>query len=619
MPPRRRRYRRFLLVVAAAGLVGTATGVVHAAFFSTTSNSGSAFDAGSVTLTDNDSGGAALTLSSAQPGATDTGCIRLAYTGSLSSTVRHYADVSGALAPYLTLKVTRGTDSSPSFRSCANFTADSNDYYGRGAGVLYEGLLSSYPTTYAAGIVDPSSGAVSNYAATITGTSGIVSYWRLDPKFSSDSFTDTAATTLQSHTGELAATWTKHASSDADAVITNENRIRKNGTNTQMAVYYTSGVPQSADYAVEADFTVKSLVANEREGLVGRLDTAVGTGTYYYARYSVPNTRWELYRVNAGTLTSLANSTNQVLTVGNTYHMRLDMQGTAIKVFVDGVQRISVTSGSIAGAGRAGVRLGTATNTTMTDTTGIHVDNFAVYDLTQTDAVGTNDGTANNQPGVAAGAIPGDADGSLVFDGTDDYVRVARQISDDFSIELWLNSTQGIGTGAAWTTGAGLVDANTAGTTNDFGISLTSEGRVLAGTGNPDTTIQSGTGYNDGAWHHVVFTRVRSSGALTLYVDGQQAATGTGGTNALTASANIDVGRLQTAANYFAGRIDEVAIYNTALPGPTVTAHYDTVRVPEVWTNPEYHSYKLEITLANTNAVEGLSATSTFKWEARNQ
>jgi hypothetical protein len=117
----------------------------------------------------------------------------------------------------------------------------------------------------------------------------------------------------------------------------------------------------------------------------------------------------------------------------------------------------------------------------------------------------------------------------------------------------------------------------------------------------------------------VVFTRVRASGALVLYVDGQQVATGTGGTNALTASANIDFGRLQTAANYFAGSIDEVAIYNVALSPATVASHYDTARTAEVWTNPESHSYKFEVTLANTNAVEGLSATATFKLEARNQ
>ena len=42
---------------------------------------------------------------------------------------------------------------------CTNFTADSTNYIGSGAGVIYAGLLSAYPTTYGAGIVDPTSGS----------------------------------------------------------------------------------------------------------------------------------------------------------------------------------------------------------------------------------------------------------------------------------------------------------------------------------------------------------------------------------------------------------------------------------------------------------------------------
>ena len=57
------------------------------------------------------------------------------------------------------LTVTRGTDSSPSFDSCANFTPDATNYVGAGNGVVYSGPLSSFPASYAAGIVDPTSGS----------------------------------------------------------------------------------------------------------------------------------------------------------------------------------------------------------------------------------------------------------------------------------------------------------------------------------------------------------------------------------------------------------------------------------------------------------------------------
>lgn len=152
--------RKLLLAVLALVAIGvTAGSATYAAFSGTTGNSGNTFAAGSVVLADNDSSASLLTLSSAKPGNSDTGCIRVTYTGSLAATVRLYASVSGSLPQYLNVTVTRGTDSSPSFDSCTNFTADGTNYIGAGAGVIYSGTLSAFPTTYAAGIVDPTSGS----------------------------------------------------------------------------------------------------------------------------------------------------------------------------------------------------------------------------------------------------------------------------------------------------------------------------------------------------------------------------------------------------------------------------------------------------------------------------
>jgi predicted ribosomally synthesized peptide with SipW-like signal peptide len=146
-----------LLVV---GAVGAASGVgTFAALSSTTSNTGNTFSAGTVIIADNDAGAAMLTLTSVAPGASDTSCIRVTYSGSLDSSVRLYGSSTGSLATYLNLTVTRGTDSSPSFDSCANFTADATNYIGAGAGVIYSGTLAAFPGSYAAGIVDPTSGS----------------------------------------------------------------------------------------------------------------------------------------------------------------------------------------------------------------------------------------------------------------------------------------------------------------------------------------------------------------------------------------------------------------------------------------------------------------------------
>ena len=152
--------RKLLLTLVVLGLLGSIAGwATFSAFSATTSNTGNSFAAGTVSITDNDSNSAMLSLANAAPNATDTGCIKVDYTGSLNSTVRLYSTVTGSLAAYLTVVVTRGTDSSPSFDSCTNFTADATNYISQGAGVIYSGLLSAFPANYTAGIVDPFSGS----------------------------------------------------------------------------------------------------------------------------------------------------------------------------------------------------------------------------------------------------------------------------------------------------------------------------------------------------------------------------------------------------------------------------------------------------------------------------
>ncbi len=151
--------RRWWLLVGGGAIVAAsaaATGT-YSAFSSTTLSSADSYAAGSVVLVDSDGGQQMLSLTNATPGSSSTGCILVTYNGSLSATVRLYGSVTGSLAPYLTLTVTRGVDSSPSFGSCAGFTADATDYIGAGQGVIYAGLLSAFPSSYTTGIREPSS------------------------------------------------------------------------------------------------------------------------------------------------------------------------------------------------------------------------------------------------------------------------------------------------------------------------------------------------------------------------------------------------------------------------------------------------------------------------------
>ncbi|MGH7952074.1 MAG: LamG-like jellyroll fold domain-containing protein, partial [Limisphaerales bacterium] len=141
----------------------------------------------------------------------------------------------------------------------------------------------------------------------------------------------------------------------------------------------------------------------------------------------------------------------------------------------------------------------------------------------------------------------------------------ARPVQDDFTMFCVFRSAQGSGSGAQFYQGAGLVSGEVSGVADDFGVSLNTNGLLLAGTGNPDTTAVSDAGYNDGRPHVLTFERTRDTGIIELYVDGAQSAAAAGGTQSLTAPSRLVLGAQQTLINYLSGDIVEVKIYDSAL------------------------------------------------------
>ena len=180
--------------------------------------------------------------------------------------------------------------------------------------------------------------------------------------FVSDTFTDTDGVNLSSHAGETGAIWTNQ-NAGTEAQI-NANRAAPNST-TATTYYHTSGTPANADYDVQATFLyVGSPPTNGGTGITGRHDTAAPT--FYHVRWSPGSTQWNLYKAVSGTFTSLGTSTTNPLNATNASRVvKLEMRGTAIKVFVAGTAVISATDPAITAAGKAGVRFfrgGTATN-----------------------------------------------------------------------------------------------------------------------------------------------------------------------------------------------------------------------------------------------------------------
>jgi hypothetical protein len=154
---------------------------------------------------------------------------------------------------------------------------------------------------------------------------------------------------------------------------------------------------------------------------------------------------------------------------------------------------------------------------------------------------------------------------ALNFDGINDYVSLPRSISDNFTIEYWVKTTQIGPLGAQWYLGNGIVDAEVSGIRNDFGSSLVGN-KLAFGIGNPDITIFSTSNVNTGNWVHVAVSRTKVSGEIKLYINGNLEATATStNVGSLTSSGRILLGSLQTGFQFFSGSIDELRFWDHTL------------------------------------------------------
>jgi hypothetical protein len=190
--------------------------------------------------------------------------------------------------------------------------------------------------------------------------------------FVTDSFT-MANGGLTSHTGETGATWAKNGAyaTTASAFSIANNRAYSSGTTS--AYYYASGTPSTADYAVEGDIYVASLLTGTSCGIAGRMDTAAATA--YVMRYAVSSAQWQIVKLVANTSTTLASYVPAAPpTVGGSTHIKLVMAGTTLTGLIDGAAVLSASDASITAAGKAGLAHTGAVSASAT--TGLHIDNL---------------------------------------------------------------------------------------------------------------------------------------------------------------------------------------------------------------------------------------------------
>ena len=196
---------------------------------------------------------------------------------------------------------------------------------------------------------------------------------------------------------------------------------------------------------------------------------------------------------------------------------------------------------------------------------------------TATDSKGGNAGTYGGGFTLSApGALSNDADTASSFDGTSGRVALPNtaslNLTGDLTVEAWVKPSVVDNNARALIAKAG----NAASVSNrQLRLGLTNgqwRGTLWDTSGGTANAIAT-TAPVAGTWQHVAFTVSGSS--LTIYVNGVQSGTSTfsGTRNAVNSGSAI--ARLGDGSReFFAGTVDEVAIYNVALTAAQVPAHY---------------------------------------------
>lgn len=205
-----------------------------------------------------------------------------------------------------------------------------------------------------------------------------------------------------------------------------------------------------------------------------------------------------------------------------------------------------------------------------------------------------NDNSGNLNTATVNGALLttdrfGNANSAYYFNGSSSIVanNSSNFNSETWSISVWYNTTN---TGTVQRlTNKGGPSTNT---TNYLCILMDATGRIYGTLWNGSAELQckDAASTNDGNWHHVVYIRDVAQSKHYLYVDGILKTTSNDTYTTLANTSSFTIGKNGPPNQFWTGKIDDIRIYNRALPLSEITPLfnesicYQSVNVTDVLT-----------------------------------
>jgi hypothetical protein len=211
-----------------------------------------------------------------------------------------------------------------------------------------------------------------------------------------DTFTEAASDTeLTSHTPDTGTGYSRIHSDGAapriSAIAATDRLKVSTGGNDSGVVYTCNGTYPSANYEGEITYTAGSAFATRPFYICIRL---TDVENMYALRMTAVASGHQLYKKVSGTWSTLGSA----VTIATGSVIKISVNGTAIKVYDDGAEVISVTDSSLSGAGKFGFAVGGGSElvTSTDDANGSwEFDGLTITDLGGGDpAINVNDSVA---------------------------------------------------------------------------------------------------------------------------------------------------------------------------------------------------------------------------------
>lgn len=187
---------------------------------------------------------------------------------------------------------------------------------------------------------------------------------------------------------------------------------------------------------------------------------------------------------------------------------------------------------------------------------------------TAVDAEGVASGSYANSPGLGvSGLLVSESNTAVNFDGADDHVSItpvsALSMTSEATLEAWIKTDALQGT---------IIRRN-----NSYELRAQSDGSVLfrVWVGEAVQSLTSAEGkVKTGTIYHVAGTY--DGAAMRIFLNGKEIASKAQSGSMTHNSNTLYIARNDFSDTYFDGVIDEVAIYDEALPEATLSQHYQS-------------------------------------------